>query len=156
MTAVPMAAATMMADAGRDGDHGGRVHTLVGIELTGSGVRATYSDGSSERIENGRYSRTNAAGRRVEKRVASGADLARLRAMAANVSIKSVRSAQSSKAKPAKVQISGKDVAVTYSNGWVEHIENGRYRLSDPYNRLVAQRQATEQDRDRLRKAVSP
>ena len=46
--------------------------------------------------------------------------------------------------------VSGGNIEVTYSRGWKEEIENGRYELKDPANRTVVQRPATARDRARL------
>lgn len=51
------------------------------IETSASGIEVTYADGSKEEIENGRYERKNAAGRTVEERPATQADLDRLSAL---------------------------------------------------------------------------
>lgn len=51
------------------------------IEVSSAGVEVTYSDGTREEIENGRYERKNAAGRTVEERPATQADIDRLLAL---------------------------------------------------------------------------
>lgn len=48
------------------------------IEVSSSGVEVRYSDGTKEEIENGRYERKNSAGRTVEERPATQADIDRL------------------------------------------------------------------------------
>ena len=48
------------------------------IEVSSSGVEVEYSDGTKEEIENGRYERKNSAGRTVEERPATQADIDRL------------------------------------------------------------------------------
>lgn len=52
------------------------------VEVSSTGVEVTYADGTKEEIENGRYERKNAAGRTVEQRPATQADIDRL--LAAN------------------------------------------------------------------------
>ncbi|OYX42343.1 MAG: hypothetical protein B7Z02_12440 [Rhodobacterales bacterium 32-67-9] len=59
-----------------DGANGGV--TVSKIEVSSSGVEVRYSDGTKEEIENGRYERKNAAGRTVEERRATQADLDRI------------------------------------------------------------------------------
>ncbi|WP_304620136.1 hypothetical protein [Paracoccus sediminilitoris] len=39
---------------------------------------------------------------------------------------------------------------MTYSDGWREELENGRYELKDAQGRTVIERSATPQDRARL------
>ena len=48
------------------------------VERSGSTIEVRYSDGTREEIEGGRYERKNAAGRTVEERRATAADIARL------------------------------------------------------------------------------
>lgn len=48
------------------------------IEVSSSGVEVRYSDGTREEIDNGRYEREDAAGRMVEQRPATQADIDRL------------------------------------------------------------------------------
>lgn len=130
-----------------------RVLSISKIELTGRGVVVSYSDGSIEQIDNGRYERTDKAGRRVERRVARGADLARLTAISRGIDIQSVRTSRATQSFPTNVTVSGGDIEVSYSTGWTERIASGRYELVDRYDRVVAQRPATEKDWKRLAEA---
>lgn len=52
-----------------------------------------------------------------------------------------------------KAEIEGASVEVTYTDGWKEEIEHGRYELKDPSNRTVVERPATQDDVDRLNSA---
>lgn len=52
--------------------------TVSKIEVSSAGVEVRYSDGTKEEIENGRYERKDAAGRTVEERPATQADLDRI------------------------------------------------------------------------------
>jgi len=63
------------------GDGPGDVSGVRKFEVSSSGVEVTYSDGTREEIENGRYERKNAAGQTVEQRPATQADLDRLLAL---------------------------------------------------------------------------
>jgi hypothetical protein len=70
------------------GHHGGTATggtsgglAVVKVESSGSGIEVTYSDGSREEIENGRYEAKNSAGRTVTERAATQADIDRLRAL---------------------------------------------------------------------------
>jgi hypothetical protein len=51
------------------------------IESSSAGIEVTYGDGSREEIEDGRYEMKNAAGRTVEERPATQADIDRLLAL---------------------------------------------------------------------------
>lgn len=55
--------------------------TAVKVERSAAGIEVSYSDGTREEIENGRYERKNAAGRTVEQRPATQADIDRLAAL---------------------------------------------------------------------------
>lgn len=55
--------------------------TVRKIEVSASSVEVTYADGTKEEIENGRYERKNPAGRTVEERPATQADVDRLLAL---------------------------------------------------------------------------
>ena len=106
---------------GRD-DHGGR------HDGNGRGnIEATFSDGSRVEIENGRFERKDANGRTVEEpRQATAADLERLR-------VGNGRSGQerSGGGIVAKAEVEGGNIEVTYTDGWKEEIEGGRYELKD-------------------------
>ncbi|WP_245222554.1 hypothetical protein [Ruegeria sp. HKCCSP351] len=140
---------------------GGRPSGSAGItkvETSASGIEVRYADGTKEEIENGRYERKNAQNRTVEERPATGADVSRLRSMANGISIDSVRSqGQSGGAgsRPAKIEIQGNNIEVSYTNGWKEEIEGGRYELKDPFNRTVVERNATAADRQRLQSVAN-
>jgi hypothetical protein len=51
---------------------------------------------------------------------------------------------------PTRVERSARGIEVTYSDGWREELENGRYELKDAQNRTVVERPATRQDYNRL------
>ena len=124
---------------GRD-DHGGR------HDGNGRGnIEATFSDGSRVEIENGRFERKDANGRTVEERQATAADLERLR-------VGNGRSGQerSGGGIVAKAEVEGGNIEVTYTDGWKEEIEGGRYELKDALNRTVVERPAKASDRQRL------
>jgi len=53
----------------------------------------------------------------------------------------------------AKAESEGTALEVTYSDGWKEEVENGRYELKDPTNQTVVERAATQSDIDRLNSA---
>jgi hypothetical protein len=52
-----------------------------------------------------------------------------------------------------KAEAGANSLEVTYSDGWKEEVENGRYELKDPTNRTVVERPANQTDFDRLNSA---
>jgi hypothetical protein len=136
---------------------------VVKIEERASGIEVVYSNGIKEEIENGRYEQKNAAGRTVVERPAEAADFARLRGNVRNSGLTlptPARGAGSSAsgfaprlppdAQARRIEISGGNIEVRYTQGWREEIEFGRYELKDPNNNTVIERPATQTDRDRL------
>jgi hypothetical protein len=55
--------------------------TVVKLEVSASGIEVTYSDGSREEIENGRYEAKDSSGRTIVERAATQADIDRLNAL---------------------------------------------------------------------------
>ena len=53
----------------------------------------------------------------------------------------------------AKAESEGSALEVTYTDGWKEEVEDGRYELKDPNNETVVERAATQSDIDRLNSA---
>ena len=49
-----------------------------------------------------------------------------------------------------KLEVSGDNIEITYTDGWKEEIEGGRYELKDDRNRTVIERPAKASDRERL------
>lgn len=70
-----VAGGTGGAAGGGGGAGGGGV---TKFEVSATGVEVTFSDGTKQEIENGRFQRKNSAGRTVEERPATQADLDRL------------------------------------------------------------------------------
>ncbi|MCW3783770.1 hypothetical protein [Defluviimonas salinarum] len=68
------------AGAGTGGVTGGGAGGggVTKFEVSATGVEVTFSDGTKQEIENGRFQRKNSAGRTVEERPATQADLDRL------------------------------------------------------------------------------
>lgn len=128
---------------------------IVRIEVSSSGVKIRYADGGREEIENGQYELRDPSGRRVERRTAKGSDIARLKAVSTRVSIRSVTRRDARQDDVRSVGSSSNSIRATYSNGWIEDISGGTYRLIDPYERAVATRPATRADRARLQKLAS-
>ncbi len=123
---------------------------IVKIEVSATGIEIKYSDGSKEEIENGIYERKNSNNRTVERRRATGADIARLRALADRITVANVPSKSPNDKGVKKAEVAGENIEVTYNNGWKEEIEFGRYELKDRFNRTVVERPATAADRKRL------
>lgn len=143
------------ARAGRSGSKDGGSdyrpgRAIAQIELSRAGVKILYADGGREEIESGVYELRDPAGRRVTKRRATGADIARLKAVSTRVSIQSVIRRETRQSDIGSVAAQGTSISVTYANGWLEGIDGGVYELTDPFGRTVARRPATEQDRKRL------
>lgn len=121
------------------------------IEVSSRGIEIRYSDGFREEISNGIYKVRDGRGRTILRRAARGSDVARLKAVASRVSIRSVVRSAPTRNDVQTVDRSGDGVSVFYSNGWREHVAGNSYRLIDPFNRTVVVRVATRSDRDRLR-----
>lgn len=63
------------------GGNGGKGIRVVKFESTATSIEVVYSNGWKEEVENGRYERKNPAGRTVEQRRATQADVDRLVAL---------------------------------------------------------------------------
>ncbi len=125
---------------------------ITKIELSQTGVEVRYADGSSEEIKKGRYIRRSTTGKTVVSRRATGADFARLRARANGISIDSIRRPTNTNETGVNgAYISGKNIRLTYTNGWSEEISSGQYTLRDQYNRTVVSRPASKSDINRMR-----
>ena len=140
-------------NSGRDGrdDVAGDDRTGDGatkVEIEGDKVVITFADGTKQEIENGRFEQKNAAGRTVVERPASAADFEQLRTAAtgAGASIEGV----SVRSKGARIEASGRDIEITYADGWKEEIADERYEMKDPNDHTVVERAATSTDRSRL------
>lgn len=132
--------------------------SIKSMVITGDHVAFDYADGSRDEIAAGRYRRIAPDGQVVETRRATGADISRLRALANKLTIRSVAKSkgQSGQSKTRRAIIAGASITIEYTNGWTEHVSASRYRLIDPYNRVVADRPATKDDHKRLRKTAKP
>lgn len=135
-----------------DGDDRGRGQARGRGDDDDSGIEVTLSDGSRIEIEDGRFERKDAAGRTIEERPATRRDYARLQQagtasgggrIGPNGSIRGGGTV-------AKLETNGRNIEVTYSDGWKEEIEAGRYELKDASGRTVIQRPARPSDRARL------
>lgn len=125
------------------------------VEVSGAGIDIRHADGSRERIERGRYELRDASGRTVERRRATGADVSRLRALAESATVRGASGGEGIDRTLRAVTIRGGDMMAEYANGWSEEVRDGRYRLMDPYGRVVARREATDADRARILKGGS-
>lgn len=120
------------------------------VEVSSGGIDVRYSDGARERIERGRYELRDAAGRTLERRRATGADVSRLRALAESATVRGASSAQGGDRTLRALTVRDGNMLAEYANGWSEEVRDGRYRLIDPYGRVVARRAATDADRARI------
>ena len=140
-------------DAGNRGrGRGGSDHRggILRIEVSSSGIEVRYVDGSRERIERGRYEFRDAAGRTVERRRATGADVSRLRALSENAAVRGSPGARLQERGLRALSVRGGEIRVDHTNGWSEEIRSGTYRLIDAFGRIVVHRPATEEDRVRM------
>ena len=126
-----------------------------------SAHEAMLADGSKIEIENGRVEIKNADGRTIVERPATAED----RALLQQASTRAGATGRGGADLPprdgtrggglvARVEVSGENIEIIYSDGWTEEIENGRYQLKDAANRTLVERTARAADRDRLFAAV--
>ncbi|MBF9036231.1 hypothetical protein HKCCE2091_18455 [Rhodobacterales bacterium HKCCE2091] len=138
---------------GSGGGSGGAAGTgrddAVTAEVSASGIEVTYRDGSREQVRDGMLIRRSADGTVTGTRRAHGADLVRLRAIASAFALH-LDGSSGGRVRPVRIEIRGRDVTVTYSNGWMEAVTGGRYVSTDRYGNPVVSRPATDADRDRL------
>ncbi|MFQ6774592.1 hypothetical protein V6Z69_05220 [Cereibacter sphaeroides] len=135
---------------------------VPGMRSNDDAHEATLPDGSRIEIENGRFEMKNQAGRTIVERPATPADYQLLEQARQGVTRASVRKPQAAPARRgtggggvvAKLEVRGRNIEVTYTDGWKEEIENGRYELKDELNRTVIQRPARRADRERLMTAA--
>ena len=121
----------------------------------------TLSDGSRIEIQNGRFEMKDASGRTVVERPATAADLALLGRARSEAGLATAAVASDGRSLGArdnnrgggvvaKYEANGSSIEITYTDGWKEEIEGGRYELTDNLNRTVIQRPARPEDFDRL------
>jgi len=126
---------------------------------------ATLSDGSRIEIENGRFELKNPSGRTIVERRATAADYDLLNQAKAGTTLSLRQAAPQAGSAPqrngkrgggvvSKLEVGGANIEITYTDGWKEEIENGRYELKDAQNRTVIERPARDADRQRLFSAV--
>ncbi len=137
-------------DEDHAGRHGGDDDDDRGpkVEIFGDNVEITFADGTKEEIENGVYERKNAAGRTVEERPATQADIDRLMAAASGGALDTAT--RESDSGVVKTEVQGNSIEVTYADGTKEEIENGVYERKNAAGRTVEERPATQADFDRL------
>lgn len=122
---------------------------VLRIEVLSNGVIVHFRDGSREQIINGVYSRINSGGMTLQTHRASGADIVRIRTLAAGHRSQAPTSAPP--AHPVRIVLGRNSVSVEYSNGWTEVVENGQYRMVDSFGSAILARPAGQADLDRLR-----
>ncbi|MGC1487042.1 MAG: hypothetical protein WA784_04545, partial [Albidovulum sp.] len=125
---------------------------IARIRSVNGGVKVEYVDGSREEIRNGKYERRNANGKVVEKRLASGYDVARIRSQVAASNIENAPEIAAPTTRAVAVTITGAEIDVQYSNGWRERIVAGQYQLTDQFGRIAVARTASKKDWARLKK----
>lgn len=131
------------------GDRSGRDDGAgLRVDIRGAGIEVRFPDGSRERIRDGRFERRDAAGTVTDRRQATGADILRLRDLAAAAGAR--RTPAPDPAVIERIETGPGRVVVRYSNGWIESVVGSRYRLTDPYGRRASDRPARQADADRL------
>jgi len=137
-------------DEDHAGRHGGNDDDDRGpkVEIFGDNIEITFADGTREEIENGVYERKNAAGRTVEERRATQADIDRLTAAASGGALDTAT--RDSNPGVVKTEVEGNSIEVTFADGTKEEIENGVYERKNAAGRTVEERRATQADIDRL------
>ncbi|MSU91377.1 hypothetical protein GE300_17490 [Rhodobacteraceae bacterium 2CG4] len=117
-------------------------------------MQLRLSDGTKIEIENGIFERKDATGRTIEERPATAADLALFGLAGGSVDGERPHGTRDGGGIVAKLEVSGGNIEITYTDGWKEEIEGGRYELKDALNRTVVERPVRPADRDRLFGAV--
>lgn len=143
------------AGARRDGDSRSRATGVRDIDITAHGIAVTYNDGAQAEIRDGRYSYREPSGRIALQRPATGADIALMRSITRGRPVTAPPPRSGEKVGIIRAERGRSFARITYSNGWVEAIENGQYSLQDSFGRRVALRPATAADRSRLLKDPS-
>lgn len=122
-----------------------------------SHVEVTLSDGTRVEIEDGRYERKSASGETIEERPATRADYARLQQVgtaSGGSQRRMPNGAFRGGGRVAELEVLGENIEITYTDGWKEEIENGRYELKNELGETVIQRPVRPSDRARLFKAA--
>lgn len=125
------------------------------VEIEGDKIEITFADGTRQEIENGRFEQKNAAGRTVIERPATAIDFEQLRAAAAGAGGGGLISGASVRSNGTKVEVSGRDIEITYADGWQEEINDDRYEMKDPNDNTVVERAVTSDDRSRLESVLN-
>ena len=112
----------------------------------------TFADGTKIEIENGVFERKDATGRTIEERPATARDRALLASAHGQGGTAAApgRDHNRGGGVVAKFESDSTGIEVTYTDGWKEEIENGRYELKDSHNNTVIERVATNSDYARL------
>ncbi|MFG6082835.1 hypothetical protein ACEUZ9_004067 [Paracoccus litorisediminis] len=113
----------------------------------------SLSDGTTMSIRNGVVERVDAMGEVVERRAAKPSDYARMVAAAAAQTVTNRINPDGqviSGGKAVKAKVDGRNIVLTYDDGWVEAVEGSTYKLLDENGNTVIQRAARRSDRQRL------
>lgn len=119
---------------------------IQGVELFGSKIEITFTDGSSEEVENGVYERKDVSEDTVEERVATADDVARL-TMLADDFIAELPPITST---VAEVEREVGEIEVKYADGTSEEIEGAVYERKNVADQTVLERPATDEDIARI------
>lgn len=124
---------------------------IAKVEVFGTTVQINYLDGSREEVEGGIYERKNTAGRTVEQRAATPADLTRLTDLAA-----AFEAANPINDSPiVEVERLGTSVEIKFADGSKVEIAAGIYELKDTNNKTILERAATPADSAALEQLIS-
>lgn len=119
---------------------------ILKLELFGDNIWVNYVDGSREEIEGGIYESKDPNGDKLAKRIATSADIARLKSLAADYEASIIPL----DAVVVRKQVVGTFIEITYDDGRKEKIGAEGYEIKDADNNTIFQRPATAADQARL------
>jgi len=119
---------------------------IQGVELFGSKIEITFTDGSSEEIENGVYERKDASEDTVDERVATANDIARLTTLADDF----IAALPPITSTVFEVEREVGEIEVKYADGTSEEIEGDVYERKNAADETVLERPATDEDIARI------
>lgn len=134
----------------RDRGSSSRSSGARAISISPDGISVTFNDGASADIRNGRYSYRDRNGRVTERRQATGADIALMKSIANGLSAVRPDVRGQGGVRVVRTDTTPSRTRISYSNGWVEEVRGGTYRLVDGFGNPVVSRPATQADRSRL------
>lgn len=131
-------------------DFSARASGARAVSITPDGIVVTFNDGARADIRNGRYSFQDPGGDVVESRRATGADIALMKSITNGLQAARPGAPGQRGVRVVRTETTPNRVRVSYSNGWMEEIRRGTYRLVDGFGNAVISRPASEADTKRL------